>query len=307
MKFESIDYVLGSQKLSVDDLSPAIDFSVLAKIKNKSGIESIRICNESEDAVILAQKLIEKNENNEKILESDLIIVVSESKKLPIPPISSLILHKLGILEKTIVLDIDSGCAGYVQALQVVDSFFQNSLIKKAVIITTDAYSKYIERDDRSVSPIFGDGASITILKNDNYTSIKSFHNGSDMEKFNFLQINSNASNKLKMIGSEVFMFVKKNISSSVRECFRQASFNKEEIDYFFFHQASKLVIDELRQDLDVSDTKSPFLIKETGNLVSTSIPFLLHGFINELSDKKIILSGFGVGLSWATILLDLK
>jgi 3-oxoacyl-[acyl-carrier-protein] synthase III len=307
MKFESIDYVLGSQKLSVNDLSPAIDISVLEKIKNKSGIESIRICNESEDAVILAQKLLEKSENIKKILASDLIIVVSESKKLPIPPISSHILYKLGILENKIVLDIDSGCAGYVQALQIVDSFFQNRLIKNGVIITTDAYSKYIEKDDRSVSPIFGDGASITFLKNDNHTSIKSFHNGSDMEKFNYLQTKSNAGYKLKMIGSEVFMFVKKNISSSVRKCLSQDSLNIEEIDYFFFHQASKLVLDELRKDLDISEKKSPFSIKETGNLVSTSIPFLLHSFINELRDKKIILSGFGVGLSWATILMDLK
>ena len=307
MKFESIDYVLGSQKLSVTDLSPAIDISVLEKIKNKSGIDSIRICDASEDAIILAQKLIEKNENINKILKSDLIIVVSESKKLPIPPISSYILNKLGILENTIVLDIDSGCAGYVQALQIVDSFFQNSLIKNGIIITTDAYSKYIEKGDRSVSPIFGDGASITFLKNNNHKSIKSFHNGSDMEKFSFLQTKYNSGNKLKMIGSEVFMFVKKNISSSVRKCLRDGSMKMEEIDYFFFHQASKLVIDELIKDLDISEKKSPFLIKETGNLVSTSIPFLLHSFINELCDKKIVFSGFGVGLSWATILMDLK
>ena len=169
MEFESIDYVLGSQKLSVDELSLKIDISVLEKIKNKSGIESIRICNESEDAIILAQKLLEKKVNVKKILASDLIIVVSESKKLPIPPISSHILYKLGLLENTIVIDIDSGCAGYVQALQIVDSFFQNSLIKNGTIITTDAYSKYIDKNDRSVSPIFGDGASITFLKNDNY------------------------------------------------------------------------------------------------------------------------------------------
>lgn len=307
MKFESIDYVLGSQKLSVDDLSPEIDISVLEKIKNKSGIGSIRICNESEDAVILAQKLLEKSENIKKILASDLIIVVSESKKLSIPPISSQILHKLGIFENTIVLDIDSGCAGYVQALQIVDSFFQNSLIKNGAIITTDAYSKYIEKGDRSVSPIFGDGASITFLKNDDHISIKSFNNGSDMEKFNFLQIKCNVGNKLKMNGSEVFMFVKKNIPSSVRKCLNQSSLSVEEIDYFFFHQASKLVIEELRKDLGISEKKSPFIIKETGNLVSTSIPFLVHDFINELCGKKIILSGFGVGLSWATILMDLK
>ena len=307
MEFESIDYVLGSQKLPVDELSPKIGISVLEKIKNKSGIQSIRICNESEDAIILAQKLIEKSENFKKILTSDLIIVVSESKKSPIPPISSYILHKLGTLENTIVLDIDSGCAGYVQALQIVDSFFQNSLFKNGIIITTDSYSKYIEKDDRSVSPIFGDGASITFLKNDNHTSIKSFHNGSDMKKFNFLQTKSNAGNKLKMIGSEVFMFVKKNIPSSVHKCLSQGSLNIEEIDYFCFHQASKLVIDELRKNLNISEKKSPFLIKETGNLVSTSIPFLLHSFINELRGKKIILSGFGVGLSWATILMDLK
>ena len=109
MRFEAIDYVLGSKKIPINDLSPAISTAVLEKIKLKSGIDSIRVCNDSEDAVTLAKSLIEKDENIKNLYKSDLIIVVSESNNTPIPPISSRILERLGLFDNTIVLDIDSG------------------------------------------------------------------------------------------------------------------------------------------------------------------------------------------------------
>ena len=101
-------------------------------------------------------------------------------------------------------------------------------------------------------------------------------------------------------------MFVKKNVPNSVQDCITKANLVKGEIDYFFIHQASRVVLEELRKDLNISDEKAPFLVAETGNLVSTSIPFLLLHNKDKLEHKKIILTGFGVGLTWATALMEL-
>ena len=97
--------------------------------------------------------------------------------------------------------------------------FFQDPSFRFASIITSDAYSKFIDYSDRSVAPIFGDGASLTFMSNDNIKSIKSFHNGSDMKESYHLATQTNLNNNLRMNGSNIYMFVKKiyqNLSITV-------------------------------------------------------------------------------------------
>jgi len=306
MKFQSICYALGERSNNADDLSATIDISIINKIEEKSGIINRRICADHESAVTLAKKLFDDVSNKESIKQADLIIVVSESKEAAIPPISSHILADFGLLEGKIVLDLDSGCAGYVQALQMTDAFFKNPLIKKAVIITTDAYSKFINLNDRSVAPIFGDGASITVMINDGFESIKASNNGTDPSKYKHLEIQSDNNYSLKMAGAEIFMFVKAFIPQSIRSCLKEGENSIQEIDYFFLHQASSLVIEVLRKDLQISNEITPFCIASTGNLVSTSIPFMLSDYLDKIKGKRIVLSGFGVGLTWATVLMEL-
>ena len=306
MKFILIQCNLGSKEVLIDSLSKTIDPVTLKRIQEKSGITCLKICDETEDAISLAQALLESDAQKNNINSSDLIIVVSESKHSSIPPMSSRVLQNFDLSDTKLVLDLDSGCAGYVQALQVVDAFFQNPSYKNACIITTDAYSKYIDYADRTVAPIFGDGASITFLANDGKKSIKAFNNGSDMTKSGFLEIKGVSGGNLKMSGGDIFMFVKKNVPNSVHDCLAKANLDKDEVDYFFIHQASRVVLEEIRKDLNLSEAKAPFGVSETGNLVSTSIPFLLQHIEDKLEHKKIILTGFGVGLTWATALMEL-
>ena len=306
MKFISIQCNFGSKEILIDSLCNRIDPGTLKRIQEKSGITCLKICDETEDAISLAQVLLESDVQKNIINSSDLIIVVSESKRSSIPPMSSRVLQKFDLSNTKLVLDLDSGCAGYVQALQVVDAFFQNPSYKNACIITTDAYSKYIDYADRTVAPIFGDGASITFLANDGKKSIKTFNNGSDMTKSGCLEIKGASGGNLKMSGGDIFMFVKKNVPNSVQDCLAKANLDKDEVDYFFIHQASRVVLEEIRKDLNISEAKAPFVVAETGNLVSTSIPFLLQYIEDKLEHKKIILTGFGVGLTWATALMEL-
>jgi 3-oxoacyl-[acyl-carrier-protein] synthase-3 len=301
MRFISIQCNLGNKEVLIDSLSSTIDPVILKRIQEKSGITCLKICDENEDAISLAQALLASDVQKNNINSSDLIIVVSESKQSSIPPMSSQVLQNFDLSDTKLVLDLDSGCAGYVQALQVVDAFFQNPSYKNACIITTDAYSKYIDYADRTVAPIFGDGASITFLENDGIKSIKTFNNGSDMTKSGCLEIKGSSGGNLKMNGGDIFMFVKKNVPKSIK-----VNLDKDDVDYFFIHQASKVVLEEIRKDLNISESKAPFRVAETGNLVSTSIPFLLQQIEGKLEQKKIILTGFGVGLTWATTLMEL-
>ena len=127
------------------------------------------------------------------------------------------------------------------------------------------------------------------------------------MTKFCHLETKKLRNGNLIMNGSDIFMFVKQNVPKSIRFCLKEANLENNEIDFFLFHQASKFVVEELRKDLKISEEKSPFLISETGNLVSTTIPFLINQYFDILKNKQIVLSGFGVGLTWATTLLKFR
>ena len=306
MKLKSVSVELGQDRHTSEQLSHSIGSDVTKRIEEKSGIKSRRVVSEDQDCVSLAKSLLQRPEILSDTIRADLIIIVSESKNAPIPPISSLILDELKILHSTVVLDLDSGCAGYVQALQIVDAFFRVPGFKQAVIVTTDAYSRFVDHKDRSVAPIFGDGASISVFENDGEASLFTFDNGTDASRYQFLQTNNAQDRSLKMNGAEILMFVKAEVMQSIRTCVEKVRLQEQEIDYFFFHQASELVIKELRSAFSLSADEAPFKVGDTGNLVSTSIPFVMSEYVGQLAGKRILCSGFGVGLTWATAILDL-
>jgi uncharacterized membrane protein len=141
--FQDISIKLGSNSIKiVDHLSSDIDKDILRRISDKSGIKSLLISKEDEDAVTLVKSLITKS-IKDNLSKCQLIIIVSESKTQRIPPISSLILTDVKT-EDTLVLDLDSGCAGYVQALQIVDNLFKRipilRTIYSAIVQLTDSF-----------------------------------------------------------------------------------------------------------------------------------------------------------------------
>jgi 3-oxoacyl-[acyl-carrier-protein] synthase-3 len=302
--FQDISIKLGSNSIKiVDHLSSDIDKDILRRISDKSGIKSLLISKKDEDAVTLVKSLITKS-IKDNLSKCQLIIIVSESKTQRIPPISSLILTDVKT-EDTLVLDLDSGCAGYVQALQIVDNFFSNKLFVNAAIITVDTYSKFIEKSNRGVAPIFGDGASINFFENNKKSSIISSNFGTFAADYKSL-VSNPKSDKLNMNGAEIFFFVKSKVIPSIKETIDNSKIKITEIDYFIIHQASKLVIDEIKRYFKIPHEKIFFEIQDTGNLVSTSIPFLLHRVKNKVkNNSKLLFSAFGVGLTFSSLLVD--
>lgn len=304
MLFEEIEVKLGSKNLSVFDyLNSDLDEIVIKKISEKSGIKRLKLADRNEDAVSLVNSLLSRDIKN-KLSNCQLIVVVSESKTQRIPPLSSLILNDTDT-SQTLVLDLDSGCAGFVQSLQIVESFFLNKSYLDAAIITVDTYSKFIKKSNRSVSPIFGDGSSISFFKNNNRNSILSSIFGTYAEDYKSLVCTSDSAG-LDMNGAEVFIFVKSKVIPSIEKAINRFKGKASDIDYFIIHQASKLVIDEIKHHFKIPDDKIFFEVQDTGNLVSTSIPFLLYKLKNKLkNNSKILLSGFGVGLTFSSLVID--
>ena len=108
----------------------------------------------------------------------------------------------------------------------------------------------------------------------------------------------------LSMLGSNVFKFAVKNVPSQVTKCLERNGLDKHDVDLYLMHQGSKFIIDNLIPALGVSAEKVPFMAAETGNTVSSSIPLMLESYMTS-KEKLILISGFGVGLSWATSVLE--
>jgi len=108
------------------------------------------------------------------------------------------------------------------------------------------------------------------------------------------------------MNGSEVFMFTMSTVPDSIQLVLNKNNLKISDISYYLFHQASKIVLDNLKRKLNLSDDQLLSFFEETGNTVSSSIPILLSKYSKSFKKgDKIIISAFGVGLSWGTLLIE--
>ncbi|MBW1741381.1 MAG: ketoacyl-ACP synthase III [Deltaproteobacteria bacterium] len=269
-----------------------------------------------------AQLLFEKNPEFDPSLV-DLLIVCTQNPDYRIPHTSAILQDRLDLSNSVAAFDINLGCSGYLYSLAVCKSLIESLGFKNALLFTADPYSKVLDPDDSSTAPLFGDAATVTWLSNEAENSIGLFSFGTDGSgaeslmikgggvKFPFLGKGKDSLQDsmedpfLRMDGRKICKFVKTTIPEDVKKCLAKNRVDIEEIDYFIFHQASKYIIDSLRKALNLEESKVLCRMLHSGNTVSSSIPAVLQTVLeDDGSGKKIILSGFGVGLSWGSCLL---
>jgi 3-oxoacyl-[acyl-carrier-protein] synthase-3 len=223
-----------------------------------------------------------------------------------IPHTSAVVHGKLGLPEACAAFDVSLGCSGYVYGLWLVQSLMAAQGLARALLFTADPYSKIVDANDKTTAVLFGDAASVTLVEAQNPAShgwrARDFvlaTRGAAGEALN------NREGKLTMNGRAVFTFAATAVPKQVTECLQRANVDPGDVDLFLFHQGSKYIIDTLQQRLGLPAEKVPMELLEHGNTVSSSIPLLLAERLDQPSLNRIVLSGFGVGLSWATCLLE--
>jgi len=287
-------------------------------IFNKTGINRRWISDENETSVdlayIAAKKIIDKFGVN----KIDTLIYVTQSPEYFLPSSSCILQDRLSLSSNIKAFDINLGCSGYVYGLSMASAYIESGLSENVLLVCSDTYTKYISSDDRVNRPIFSDGASATLISKSESKSIGNFSFGTDGSGFDKLIVkdgaaksnfkNSGMRPSLHMNGAEVFMFTMSTVPDNVEKVLTESLNTVNEIDYFFFHQASKIVLENLRRKLKLPKEKVYSCIEEIGNTVSSSIPIALK----IASDSKLLknhdrllLSGFGVGLSWGSCILE--
>lgn len=293
-------------------------------ITTRTGIRERRIAQE-ETTVSLAQGAAENALKQAGIsAESlDLILVATSSPQDAFPNTASLVQHALGAVNAA-GYDMSAACSGFILALHTADAFIQAGIYQNVLVIGVDVMSKLIDWTDRSTCVLFGDGAGAVLMSASQPTGGQAvakrnmtcvMHNDGSLngvltcterQTVNFLTNEKKLQHGfIAMDGQEVFRFAVKKVPQCILEVLEKSGQSKEEIDYFILHQANLRIIQSVAKRLGASEEKFHCNLQKYGNTSAASIPILLDEMHRDgrlRSGNKIVLSGFGAGLSWGAI-----
>jgi 3-oxoacyl-[acyl-carrier-protein] synthase-3 len=309
-----VAYELGSKVHSVSELSKKFNLTSdkYDDLMSKIGTSYIYENSESENFASLAVKsigvLLAKNVIDEENLG---LIFITQSNSKILPADGQRIRSICGLPDSVFVLDINMGCSGFIYGLAVANSFIESSSLKQIIVVAGDTYRKNINPVDRSTFLLFSDAVSATLVESKESSQILGFDFGGDGINFDDISLaknNSKASSPdFYMNGSKVFQFTQKSIPNSVNRVLTRNSTKIEELKLVIFHQASRIVLDTLNEKIALNISQTSETISKFGNTGSASIPITLSEYLKFSSLEPgdlVLLSGFGSGLSFGSVLL---
>ena len=275
-----------------------------------------------------AEKLIQELQWDKS--EIELLVFVSQSSDYFLPCTAIILQDKLGLPNTCLAFDITLGCSGFVYGLSVMANMMSNSGIKKGLLLCGDVSTISVSYKDKSTYPLFGDAGTATALQAEVTIQPMQFNLQSDGAGFKAIIIpdggcrNPDTSESYAMVevekgvikrkrdlwlnGMEVFNFSVTKVPANINALLQKTNQEIAQIDYFIMHQANLLMNETIRKILQVEPNKVPYSIKDFGNTSSASIPLTMVASIApalRTENKKLLLSGFGVGLSWGSVILD--
>lgn len=286
-------------------------------IKSRTGIENRHIAQEETTTSMAVEASLRALENaGIPASELDMILVGTVSPDYYFPSTACEVQKALGA-DGAVAFDISAACAGFLFGLGIVNAYMEAGMIKTALVVGAETLSKLMDWKDRNTCVLFGDGAGAAVIRKQEQ-GILSMVQGSDGAKGHVLACenrrNSNLyENKIpepdytSMNGQEVFKFAVRTVPASIEEALQKAQVTAGEIKFFLLHQANLRIIEAVAKKLGQPIEKFPTNMQECGNISAGSIPILLDLVNREgLLQKgdKIVLAGFGAGLTWGTAVL---
>lgn len=312
------------------ELSYLLPEEEIEKTIESIGIEERRIadadCCSSDLCFKAAEKLLQDNEIAPESL--DALIFVSQTSDYHQPATAPILQHRLGLSKETITFDINLACSGFVYGLST--AFAYANLGKRVLLLVGETMSKIVSRNDKVNTPLFGDAGTATLIEQGDYGkavfSLHSdgsgalvmhipyggFRNQSCMDGFKE-EVDADGSirtgEQFRMDGMGVFNFGMKEEPKDIKQLLAECEMTMDEVDLLIYHQANKFMTDFFSKKLKISTDKTPYSLKRFGNTSSASIPLTIVSEMktNYPEREHVILSGFGAGLSWGSIMLDLR
>ncbi|QBG88343.1 ketoacyl-ACP synthase III [Xanthomonas oryzae] len=291
------------------------------------GIETRRMASEwqcfSDLAFDATEVLLEKLQWKRD--EIDALIVVTQSPDYPIPATAIILQDRLGLSHATVAFDVNLGCSAYPFGINLLGSMIAAGGVKKGLLLVGD-------RSANLEDPIFSDSGTATALEFSADAPPMYFDLNSDGSGYkaiilpvggqrepvaiqHLLPYRENEKDRwhqatdLQLDGTAVLSFSTQRVPPAVEKLIAYAGVSKDEIDYFVFHQANRMINETIRKKLGLAVEKVPSTLHDFGNTSGASLPVTMTARINkalESAPKRVLLCGFGIGLSWGTCLVDI-
>lgn len=326
---KAISYYLPEKIVTNEELVEEFPEWSVDKVAAKVGVDSRHLAMPDETAGDLAEKAARKLFAEYGISPStiDFVMLCTQSPDYFLPSTACILQDRLGIPTSTGAMDYNLGCSGCVYGMAIAKGLITAGIAKNVLLLTAETYNKYLHPSDKSNRSIFGDGAAACLISTDGFARIGEFVLGTDGSGFKHLIVETGALRKkgktgvesmdddghmrredyLYMDGSAIFNFTLDAVPPMIKEILEKNKMRKDEIDYYVFHQANKFMLNTIRKVCTLPKDKFYVNLAETGNTVSSTILIGLKDCItNKMinTGDKVMISGFGVGLSWGGTIL---
>lgn len=300
-----------------NDLAKLVDTND-AWIRERTGIERRHVTEEETTSAMASRAARKALENGGISPEGiDLILVATSTPDIIFPCVACRVQKEIGAVN-AVCFDLNAACSGFLFAYQTAQAYIQAGIYQKVLLIGADSMSQMVDWSDRGTCILFGDGAGAAVLSaEETGLSIHAAHSdgargdvltGMSRHRKDWQQPEKIQESFIHMDGQSVFKFAVRSVPEIVEELLEKAGIKREEIDYFFLHQANRRIIEAAAKRIRVDISKFPMNLQEYGNTSAASIPILLDEWNRKGCLKrgnKLIFAGFGAGLSWAGSLLE--
>jgi 3-oxoacyl-[acyl-carrier-protein] synthase III len=262
----------------------------------------------------------------------DALILVTQTPDHFMPATSSIVQGRLKLKQDLLCMDVNHGCAGFIIGLLQAFLLLEQESVRKVAVVNADVLSRKTSSKDRNSYPLVGDAASITIVERDPKNSIIHANLKTDGTRHDALMIpagglrlpctpetatledvgdnNLRAKDHLRMDGTAVFNFVQTEVPPLIESLLKTAGVSVEAVDYFLCHQANRFMLQKLADKMKIPHAKMPSnIVEHFGNSSGVTIPLVTAFNLGaQLREKEfqVCLAGFGVGLTWASVLMRL-
>ena len=319
---KAIEYYLPEKVLTNTEIAERFPEWSAEKVASKVGITERHISGDNETAADMAYQAAEKLfKGNEGVREQvDFLLLCSQSVDYKLPSSSCILQNRLGLNTSCGAFDFNLGCSGYEYGLAVAKGLILSGIAKNVLLLTAETYTKYIHPEDKGNMTIFGDAATASLISTDGFAEIGEFVLGTDGSGAEGLIVKTKGArnpnvtgnrvedengiiqwdDNLFMDGKAIFDFTSEAVPAMTEKLLKKENLKQDDIDLWVFHQANKYMINYLRKLMCIDKDKFYVFMDKVGNTVSSTIPIALVEAKKEgRLHGKVLLAGFGVGLSW--------
>lgn len=326
---KAISYYLPEKVVTNEELLKEFPEWSVDKVAQKVGVDSRHLASEGETAGDMAEKAarILFKEHDIAPQSIDFIMLCTQSPDYFLPSTACILQDRLGIPTSAGAFDYNLGCSGCIYGMAIAKGLIASGIAKNVLLLTAETYNKYLHPSDKSNRSIFGDGAAACLISTEGIAEIGEFSLGTDGSGANNLIVKTGAARQnqhtgmsveddeghlwyddyLYMNGGAIFNFTLDAVPGMMKDILTKNDLAKEVIDYFVFHQANKFMLNTIRKVCVLPKDKFYVNLTETGNTVSSTVLIGLKECIDNKSitaGMKVMISGFGVGLSWGGTIL---